>query len=101
MWVPPEAKDPILQLHPTRRSVGYFGAVRLRDWKFWFRRETDKFNAATFFEFMRGLRRVSINQHRPPRRSDYGPRQVPLRPPAQGLARAAYRRLRTGLFTAL
>src|ERR1035438_8821615 len=41
MWVPPETKDPILLHHPTRRSVGYFGAVRLRDGKFWFRRETD------------------------------------------------------------
>ena len=64
MWVPPETKDPILLHHPTRRSVGYFGAVRLRDGKFWFRRETDKFNAATFFEFMRGLRRVSIRTGR-------------------------------------
>jgi transposase len=64
MWVPPETKDPILLHHPTRRSVGYFGAVRLRDGKFWFRRETDKFNAVTFFEFMRGLRRVSIRTGR-------------------------------------
>ena len=31
MWVPPEVKDPVLQHHPTRKSVGYFGAVRLRD----------------------------------------------------------------------
>jgi hypothetical protein len=31
MWIPPETKDPILLHHPTRRSVGYFGAVRLRD----------------------------------------------------------------------
>jgi len=64
MWVPPETKDPILLHHPTRRSVGYFGAVRLRDGKFWFRRETDRFNAATFFEFMRSLRRVSIRTGR-------------------------------------
>jgi len=34
-------------IHPTRRSVGYFGAVRLRDGKFFFHRETDKFNGAT------------------------------------------------------
>jgi hypothetical protein len=64
MWVPPETKDPILLHHPTRRSVGYFGAVRLRDGKFWFRRETDRFNAVTFFEFIRGLRRVSIRTGR-------------------------------------
>jgi hypothetical protein len=36
MWVPPETQDPILLHHPTRRSVGYFGAVRLRDGKFFF-----------------------------------------------------------------
>jgi len=30
MWIPPETKDPILLHHPTRRSVGYFAAVRLR-----------------------------------------------------------------------
>src|SRR5258707_696892 len=34
MWIPPEVKDPVLQHHPTRKSVGYFGAVRLRDGKF-------------------------------------------------------------------
>jgi len=64
MWVPPETKDPVLLHHPTRRSVGYFGAVRLRDGKFWFHRETDKFNAATFFTFMRGLRRAAIRTGR-------------------------------------
>jgi transposase len=64
MWVPPETKDPILLHHPTRRSVGYFGAVRLRDGKFWLRRETDRFNAVTFFEFMRSLRRASIRTGR-------------------------------------
>lgn len=60
MWVPPETKDPVLLHHPTRRSVGYFGAVRLRDGKFVFSRESDKFNAATFWSFMRMLRRNSI-----------------------------------------
>src|SRR5580692_5918560 len=39
MWIPPEVKDPVLQHHPTRKSVGYFGAVRLRDGKFIFARE--------------------------------------------------------------
>jgi hypothetical protein len=60
MWVPPETKDPVLLHHPTRRSVGYFGAVRLRDGKFQFSRETGKFNAMTFFAFLKGLRRTSI-----------------------------------------
>ena len=39
MWIPPETKDPVLLHAPTRRSVGYFGAVRLRDGRFQFRRE--------------------------------------------------------------
>ena len=43
MWVPPEVKDPVLQHHPTRKSVGYFGAVRLRDGKFIFARELNRF----------------------------------------------------------
>jgi DDE superfamily endonuclease len=59
MWIPPETKDPILLHHPTRRSVGYFGAVRLRDGKFFFRRETDKFNGTTFFAFLKALFRTS------------------------------------------
>jgi hypothetical protein len=27
MWVPPETKDPVLLHHPSRHSVGYYGAV--------------------------------------------------------------------------
>ena len=61
MWIPPETKKPILLHHPTRRSVGYYGAVRLRDGKFFFHRETDKFNGATFFAFLKALYRVSAN----------------------------------------
>ena len=64
MWVPPETKDPILLHHPTRRSLGYFGAVRLRDGKFVFCREMDRFNAVTFLAFMRTLRRVSLTKGR-------------------------------------
>ena len=33
MWIPPETKNPLLLHHPTRKSVGYFGAVRLRGGK--------------------------------------------------------------------
>ena len=51
MWVPPETKDPIVYHHPTRKSVGYFGAVRLRDGKFFYRRENGKFNGETFWAF--------------------------------------------------
>jgi transposase len=59
MWVPPEIKEPVLLHHPTRRGVGYFGAVRLRDGKCVFRREEEKFNAMTFLSFLKHLRLVS------------------------------------------
>lgn len=64
MWVPPEIKDPVLLHHPTRHSVGYFGAVRIRDGRFMFCRETGKFNAVTFFAFLRNLRRASARSGR-------------------------------------
>jgi transposase len=55
MWVPPEVKDPVLLHHPTRKSVGYFGAVRLNDGAFVYAREPEKFNALTTLEFFRML----------------------------------------------
>jgi DDE superfamily endonuclease len=64
MWVPPETKDPVLFHQPTRKSVGYFGAVRLRDGRFFFRRETDKFNALTCWEFLKDLRAASTRTNR-------------------------------------
>jgi DDE superfamily endonuclease len=59
MWVPPEVKDPVLLHHPTRKSVGYFGAVRLRDGKFVFCRETNRFDARTTWSFLDLLRQRS------------------------------------------
>ena len=64
MWVPPEIKDPILLHHPTRKSIGYFGAVRLRDGKFTYRMEMDKFNSETFFTFLKQLRCISCHSGR-------------------------------------
>ena len=64
MWVPPETKDPVLLRHPTRRSVGYFGAVRLREGKFFFRREREKFNAITCWQFLKSLRQASTRTAR-------------------------------------
>jgi DDE superfamily endonuclease len=55
MWIPPEIKDPVLLHAPTRKSVGYFGAVRLRDGRFVFRRETGKFNGPSFLQFLQQL----------------------------------------------
>ena len=59
MWVAPEDSDPIVLHEPTRKSVGYFGAVRLRDGKFIYRREEEKFNAETFLAFLKQLRKAS------------------------------------------
>jgi transposase len=64
MWVPPEQKDPVLLHHPTRKSVGYFGAIRLRDGKLVFQREKEKFNALTFHAFLKRLRRLSSRSGR-------------------------------------
>ena len=59
MWVAPEIKDPVLLHHPTRKGIGYFGAVRIRDGKFVYSREVHRFNADTFFTFLKKLRRLS------------------------------------------
>ena len=59
MWIPPEIKDPVLLHAPTRKSVGYFGAVRLRDGRFVFRLETGKFNGPSFLQFLQQLRSAS------------------------------------------
>jgi len=59
MWIPPEIKDPRLEHFPGRKSVGYFGAVRLRDGRFVYRRETECFNAVTCQAFLKQLRGAS------------------------------------------
>src|SRR3954452_16494035 len=59
MWVSPETRDPIVYHHPTRKSVGYFAAVRLRDGEFLFRRETGRFNGESFWEFLKLFREAS------------------------------------------
>lgn len=64
MWIPPETRDPILLHHPTRRGVGYFGAVRLRDGKLFYRRETNRFNAETCFSFLQQLWAISLRSNR-------------------------------------
>ena len=64
LWVPPEVKDPVLLHHPTRKSVGYFGAVRLRDGKFLFAREADRFDAMTVWAFLQLLQRRTCQSRR-------------------------------------
>lgn len=55
MWIPPEMHDPVLLHHPTRKGVGYFGAVRLRDGRLVVRQERDSFNAVTCQAFLEEL----------------------------------------------
>ena len=50
MWVPPAIKDPLLLHTPTRKSVAYSGAVRLRTGTV-IRSRCATFNAATFESF--------------------------------------------------
>lgn len=64
MWVPPEVRDPVLLHHPTRKSVGYWGAARLRDGVFVYRRETDSLNGQTCLEFLRQLYRRACRSGR-------------------------------------
>jgi transposase len=64
MWIPPEVKEPVLMHHPTRASIGYYGAVRLRDGKFVYKSEREKFNGESFFSFLKYLRRVSSHSGR-------------------------------------
>lgn len=59
MWIPPEVDDPVVLHHPTRKSVGYFGAVRLHDGKFLLQREPARFDALTTWNFLRLLRQRS------------------------------------------
>src|SRR6202046_3736174 len=64
MWVPPEVREPVLLHAPTRKSGGYFGAVRLRDGKFIYAREEDKFNAESCWQFLKQLRQKSLRSSR-------------------------------------
>jgi len=64
MWIPPENCNPVVFHHPTRASMGYYGAVRLRDGKFVYQQEPDKFNATTFLTFLKFLRKITARSSR-------------------------------------
>jgi transposase len=64
MWIAPETIDPVVLHQPTRKSIGYFGAVRLRDGKFDYRREDHKFNAETFLVFLKQLKQSACRSGR-------------------------------------
>lgn len=55
MWVPPEIKDPVCYHAPTRKSISFFGAVRLRDGKLVMSRPEGMFDARTCWQFLRNL----------------------------------------------
>lgn len=55
MWVPPEVDDPICLHAPTRKSISYFGAVRLNDGKLVMSRPNGMFDAQTCWDFYRKL----------------------------------------------
>lgn len=57
MWVPPEVGNPICLHAPTRKSISYFGAVRLKDGKLVMSRPNGMFDADTCWDFYRKLRR--------------------------------------------
>lgn len=64
MWVPPEVRDPVCQHAPTRKSISYFGAVRIRDGKLCHSKPSGRFDAQTCWTFLRRLRRVSARAGR-------------------------------------
>ncbi len=54
MWVPPEDKDPVVLLAPTRKSVALFGAVNLSSGEF-NHMHFPVFNAETFQRFLKSV----------------------------------------------
>jgi transposase len=65
MWIPWEEDDPVVWHYPGRKSVGYFGAVRLRDGLGVFQKEAGMFDGTTFWTFLQRLSLVSTQSGRP------------------------------------
>ena len=59
MWVPPEVGDPVLLHYPTRKSVGYWGALRLHTGALVTCRETESFDGRTSLHFLQQLNRCA------------------------------------------
>jgi len=64
MWVPPEIEDPICSHAPTRKSISYFGAVRLRDGKLVMSTPEGNFDAQSCWSFLRKVRQVACRNER-------------------------------------
>jgi transposase len=58
MWIPPEEKDPVVLLAPTRKSVSLFGAVNVNDGRLVTRFEK-QFDSMTFKAFL-----IQLLRHR-------------------------------------
>jgi transposase len=63
MWVPPEDKDPIQLLAPTRKSIALFGAVNLGTGQLLSQLE-EKFNAMTFQGFLEKMLSYRLGDRR-------------------------------------
>jgi len=57
MWIPPEEKDPVVLHAPTRKSIAYFGGVRISDGRF-VTHKAKIFNAKSFKIFLQKLLRT-------------------------------------------
>jgi hypothetical protein len=55
LWVPPEVDDPVCLHAPTRKSIRFFGAVRLADGKLVMSQPKGMFDAQTCWQFLRQL----------------------------------------------
>lgn len=59
MWVAPEVRDPICLHAPTRKSISFYGAVRLSSGKLFMSQPEGMFDAVTCWDFLRKLQRLS------------------------------------------
>ncbi len=59
LWVAPEVADPVCLHAPTRKSMSFFGAVRLKDGKLVMSAPEGMFDAHTCWAFLRKLERLS------------------------------------------
>jgi len=64
MWIAPEIRDPICRHAPTRKSISYFGAVRIRDGRLVVSKPEGSFDAKTCWSFLRKLRRCARRRGR-------------------------------------
>lgn len=64
MWIPPEVEDPICLHAPTRKSLGYFGAVRLKEGQLVMSPPDGMFDAGTCWRFYRRIERIAKSSGR-------------------------------------